>query len=171
MRRATLADAENLSALATLVFLRTYAIDGATPDLSAFVLDAFAPRTFARTIGDASRAIVVEERDGALIAFSELAFGVPCPEQPAVTTEVTRLYVQERFIRMGVGTRLLGASGDLARERTGDAALWLSVYAGNHAALAFYERQGFVDVGMCWFELDSAAHENRVLVLSEPVVG
>lgn len=170
MRRATRADANALSALATQVFLHTYATAGVTPDLAAFVLDAFAPQAFMRTIGDASRAIIVEEREGALIAFSELAFGAPCPEKSAVTTEVTRLYVHEQFTRTGLGTRLLGASVDLAGERTGDSALWLSVYAGNRPALAFYDRQGFVHVGTCWFELGSAAHENKVLVLTAPIV-
>ncbi|HEY5548179.1 MAG TPA: GNAT family N-acetyltransferase [Coriobacteriia bacterium] len=167
MRLATPSDANNLSALATQVFLHTYGTEGVTDDLSTFVLQAFAPDAFLRTLGDASSAIVVEEFDGGLIAFSELAFDVPCPDDPCVTTEITRFYVQEHFTRTGIGTRLLDASVRLARGRTGSAGLWLSVYAGNPAALAFYRSQGFEQVGTCWFELDSASHENYVLLLNE----
>ena len=167
MRLATPNDANNLSALATHVFLHTYGDDGVTDDLSAFVLETFEPRQFVRTLGDVSRAILVEESCGALIAFSELAFDSPCPEDSAVTTEVDRFYVSAHFARIGVGRRLLSASVDIARERAGSAALWLTVYAGNPAAIAFYYSQGFERVGERWFELDSAAHLNHVLTLRQ----
>jgi len=167
MRLATPSDANNLSALATQVFLHTYGTEGVTDDLSAFVLREFAPDAFLHAIGDTSRAIVVEESDGALVAFSELAFGEPCPDDRGATTEVTRFYVQEHFARTGIGTRLLSASVQLARSRTGSACLWLSVYAGNPAALAFYRSQGFEQVGTCWFDLGTASHENHVLSLRE----
>ena len=163
MRLATSSDANNLSALATQVFLHTYGTEGVTDDLSAFVLREFAPDAFLRAIADTSRAIVVEESGGALVAYSQLAFGASCPDDPAVTTEIERFYVQEHFARRGIGTRLLEASVELARGRTGRSGLWLSVYAGNPAALAFYRSQGFRQVGTCWFELDSASHENHVL--------
>jgi len=168
MRLATATDANNLAALATQVFLHTYATGGVTDDLSAFVLEAFSSEAFARTIGDASRAVIVEEHDGALVAFSELAFGAPCPDDAGVTTEVTRFYVQEHFARAGIGTALLEATADLARERTGSGGLWLTVYAGNPGAIAFYLRRGFEQVGTYWFELASASHENHVMVLREP---
>lgn len=164
MRLATRGDANNLSALATQVFLHTYATEGVSDDLSAYVLDEFAPSSFERTLAHPSSAILVEEVGGALIAFSELAFGAACPSDPAFSTEVTRLYVQEHFWRKFVGTRLLEGCRRLAHDRVGDPALWLSVYAGNSAAIGFYARNGFKRAGELWFELDSVAHLNFVLV-------
>lgn len=164
MRLATRNDANNLSALATQVFLHTYATEGVSDELSAYVLDAFAPSAFERAVSDPSSAILIEEAGDALIAFSELAFGAACPADHSVSTEVTRLYVQEHFSRKGVGTRLLEACRRLAHDRVGDTALWLSVYAGNSDAIGFYARQGFRRAGELWFELDTVAHLNFVLV-------
>lgn len=164
MRLARHSDANNLSALATQVFLHTYATEGVSNDLSAYVLDAFAPSVFERTIADPCSAILIEEVGGALIAFSELAFGATCPADPAFSTEVTTLYVQEHFWRKTIGTRLLEECRRLAHDRVGDPALWLSVYAGNRSAIEFYSHQGFMRAGKLWFEMDSVAHLNLVLV-------
>jgi len=165
MRLATPADVVRLSAFATQVFLHTYATDGVNDNLAEYVRDAFAPDAFRALIDDSARAILVEELGDALVGFAELAFDTPCPDDPSVTTEIATLYVSEHHARRGIGTRLLAAGMDLARSRSEHGDLWLSVYAGNPEALAFYAARGFERLGTLWFELGTGTHENHVLVL------
>ncbi len=167
MRLATQSDARSLAVLAMQVWLHTYATDGIRSAISEYVLEELTPGRFEKAIADPLRALLVEESDGHLLGYSELAFDMPCPSGTGVTTEVSTLYVQEHFARKGIGTKLMDASAELARERTGSQDLWLSVYAENPVALAFYERQGFVRAGTLSFELGTELHENYVLVRLE----
>lgn len=164
MRLATRSDAIRLSALATQVFLHTYATEGVTDDLSSYALSAFSPSSFERTISDSSSAILIEEAGDGVVAFLEVSFDTPCPANPELRTEVTRLYVQEHFSRRGIGTRLLDECRRLTGDRVGNPALWLSVFAGNNKAFEFYTSCGFRRAGELWFELESVAHLNFVLV-------
>lgn len=167
MRPAAASDATRLSALATQVFLHTYATEGVNDNLAEYVAEEFAAEEFARRINDPSRVILVAELDDALIGYVEVIFDEPCPERPDVSTEVATLYVSEHFARRGIGSALLGSVADLTLRRTGSRGLWLTVYAGNPAAQAFYTARGFGRVGTAWFELGTGVHENHVLVSSE----
>ena len=40
--------------------------------------------------------------------------------------------------------------------------MWLSVWAGNAGALAFYPKLGFKDVGVTQYVIESKEYENRV---------
>ena len=72
-----------------------------------------------------------------------------------------RLYVQERFTALGIGTRLLRESENIAR--SADAAvMWLTPWSYNHRALAFYACRGYQDFGLTYFTFEGESHENRV---------
>lgn len=167
MRLANQSDARSLAVLAMQVWLHTYATEGIRSAISEYVLEELTPERFERAIADPLRTLLVEECDGHLLGYSELAFDMPCPSEPSVTTEVSTLYVQEHFARKGIGTKLIDASAELARLRAGSTDLWLSVYTGNPVARAFYTRQGFVQSGVLSFELGNELHENHVLVRQE----
>jgi GNAT superfamily N-acetyltransferase len=72
-----------------------------------------------------------------------------------------RLYVQERFVGSGVGTALLCAAEALATGE-GAATLWLTVWAGNHRALAFYARRSYAELGTASYVFESEQYEIRV---------
>jgi ribosomal protein S18 acetylase RimI-like enzyme len=76
--------------------------------------------------------------------------------------EVFRLYVQRPFLRRGLG-RALMAKAEASAPARGLDAIWLTAWAGNHGALAFYQSQGFRDVGVTEYVIDGVGYENRVL--------
>jgi ribosomal protein S18 acetylase RimI-like enzyme len=60
--------------------------------------------------------------------------------------------------RRGIGRQLMGT----VRDALPDRALWLSVWALNHRALAFYEAQQGRRLGETWFELEGQQHPNWI---------
>ena len=162
LRLATAADAPCLSALATQVFLETYATSGIRLALAREVESQFSVRTFVDRLGRPRNRILLVERAGHLIGFGEL---LPAAQHPLVppgpAAELTRLYVQSPFIRRGIGRLLLGRVEALARA-DGASTLWLTAWVGNARALAFYASQGYEQLGSTEYTFEGEAYENRL---------
>jgi diamine N-acetyltransferase len=163
LRPAEPTDALCLSVLAMQVFLDTYATGGIRPTVAREVLSTYSVAAFEATLRQPQSRVVVAERDGHLVGFAELTLGAAHPLAPAgVPAELLRLYVQEPFTGIGLGTRLLARAEQLAAE-AGAEVLWLTPWVHNHRARAFYARRGFQDHGLTWFTFEGESHENRVL--------
>lgn len=161
-RRATTADALPLSTLAAQVFLDTYATHGINEALAREVATVYSAEVFERRLRDAAVELWMVEAGGFTVGFVDIAFATSCPVPGVRGAEVFRLYVQRPFLRRGLGRALMAKAEASARARGLDA-IWLTAWAGNQAALAFYLSLGFRDVGATEYVIDGVGHENRVL--------
>ncbi|MFZ6779333.1 GNAT family N-acetyltransferase [Undibacterium sp. Ji83W] len=163
IRPATQADALCLSVLATQVFLDTYATTGIRPAIAREVLHAFSVSVIAGLLEHNETFLHVAERDGHLLGFSQITIGtrqeLVIAQHPA---ELDRLYVQEPFTRMGLGSQLLHVA-ETSATRHGADVMWLTPWVHNARALQFYARKGYADIGSTSFLMDGEAHENRLL--------
>ncbi len=166
LRAGRPADAPLLAALATQVFLHTYATQGVSAAIAAHVLAEFTPAKFQAWLVSDTAAVLVAERNAHLVGYARLAFGAVCPVPGAGTAELATLYLQERFTGHGVGAALLAQAQALALQRT-QQPLWLTVNAQNLRAIAFYAAQGCSKIGNAWFVLGGESHPNDVLVMNE----
>lgn len=161
-RPATTSDTLTLSALATQVFLDTYATRGISPELAKEAATVYAPAVFGQRLRDASVELWLAMSDGYVVGFVDVAFATTCPVPGVAGAEVFRLYVQRPFLRQGVGRALLAEVEKIACGRgVGD--VWLTAWVGNERALAFYRAQGYRDVGATEYVIEGTSHENRVL--------
>lgn len=156
-------DANQLSVLATQVWLHTYATEGITDDIAQYVRSELTPEKYLAALNELATRVLVAEQGGSLVGLAVVRFGVPCPTGANATTELQTLYVQEHFVGRGVGRSLLQAAEAKAREHAGSA-LWLTVNAKSARAIAFYAQQGYANVGATHFVLGEARHENHVLI-------
>ena len=165
IRIATSEDAPCVAALATHVFMDTYATDGMRTDLAGEAFDGYSVGVFASLLASPHEtAIHVAEADGHMLGFVEAgAAGTPPAPGADAGTEIRKLYVHPRFHRRGIGRALLDAVRRCARH-DGLPLVWLTAWSGNANALGFYARLGFDDVGATVHEIDGHAYENRVLV-------
>ena len=163
-RVATSADADCISALATQVYLNTYATEGIRPLLVREVNAQLSVVAISDLLSQPVTSFILVERAAHLIAFAQMTFGAT-HEQVAVknTVELDRLYVHERFTAQGIGKALLNRVESVAAS-TGAAALWLTAWVHNLRALRFYAAQGFVDMGMTMYRFEHEQHENRLFV-------
>ena len=161
-RAASVADALCIGVLAAQVFLDTYALDGIRPTLAREVLVKLREDTTGALLSRPEKRFIVAEGAGHLVGFAELTLGADHPLLPTDRgAELCRLYVQERFTGTGVGSALLARAEALAAAE-GATALWLTAWAGNQRARAFYPRRGYRDVGTAMYRFQGEEHENRV---------
>ena len=161
-RRGTPEDSLCVGVLAMQVFLDTYATNGIRPDLAREVLWGYTPEKFAARLLHRSTEFLLAERDGHLVAFAEVEYGGEPPE-PSILhgAELVRLYVQPHFKRRGLGRALLSQAEAMARTTSAEC-LWLTAWAGNGPALAFYVALGYTDIGVTNYIFQGNSYENRI---------
>lgn len=165
-RPAEAADALLLQALATQVFLDTYATEGIRPSLAREAEQQLSRPAWLAQLERPGVRIDLAEQAGHLVAFAQVHLGQGHPRVgDAAAAELCRLYVQAPFQRRGVGQRLLGRAETLARAE-GCAVLWLTAWVGNARALAFYRRQQYRELGSTVYEFEGERFENRLFARS-----
>ena len=162
IRPAAARDVRNLAALATQVWLHTYALEGVRDALSDYVLQELTPAKFSALLSQPEIDLLVCEQESCLLGYLKMNSSAACPQDEENTTEIETVYVQEHHIGTGAGRALLDAACEVARAR-GAQKLWLSVYHENAAALAFYDRLDFQMVGDTWWRWDDERYRNLVL--------
>ncbi len=163
IRLAISTDAKNLAALAIQVWLHTYATEGIRSSLAEYVLTEFTEEKFQKIIDAPDQIVIVAEIDKHLVAYAVLKFEQAREDVPHTSTELTTLYVQERFTKQDIGSKLLAACAQHAQIRNGNPAFWLKVNHQNARAISFYRKHGYSQRGTFYFELDGELHENFIL--------
>jgi diamine N-acetyltransferase len=162
LRPALPEDALCLSVLAMQVFLDTYATQGIRPAIAREVLSGYSQGVFSRALQDPAARLWVAEVQEHLVGFVQVTLGAGhALAPPGVQSELLRLYVQEPFTRRQVGTRLLATAERLA-SAAGSSVLWLTPWAHNQRALAFYAGRGYTDFGLTQFSFEGETHDNRL---------
>jgi GNAT superfamily N-acetyltransferase len=163
IRPARPQDTETLSALATQVWLHTYATEGVSSVIANYVLSEFAPERFAALLAELSAGVFVAERGENLLGYAVVKASAACPIPSVFGAELATLYVQRPFLGKGVGALLLKHVERWAAERM-RTPIWLKTNSQNGRAIAFYAKHGYTKVGITYFELGNETHENVVLV-------
>ena len=162
VRAASEADALCLHALATQVFLDTYAKDGIREAIAREAQKELSVAAFLEQLAAPPVRTLLAERSGFLVAFASVTLGATHPlVAKAPAAELSRLYVQSPFIRQGVGSLLLRHVEALACA-AGASTLWLTAWVGNARALAFYASQGYEERGSTDHEFENERFENRL---------
>lgn len=163
IRAASRSDLPIIAALATQVFLDTYATDGVRLDLAEEAFSEYGREKFAKRFAEPQRTFILAERDAGVVGFAELLLQpLPAPNSEIVGSELIRLYIQPKAQRLGIGAALLKRSEALA-EQAGLPAVWLTAWDGNAQALAFYAAQGYTVVGTTIYTFQGQSYGNQVL--------
>lgn len=159
LRLARAEDLPALSQLASWVWLQTYADRGVRPAFADHLRETFSPTSLRAWLGEEHRCWLVED-EGHLQGLLHAKLDSRCPVawQDGRDAEVCELYVVPPLARRGLGQALLGH----AREQLPECSLWLSVWAPNERAMAFYESQQGRRLGETWFELEQQRHLNWI---------
>jgi diamine N-acetyltransferase len=163
IRRAGLADAPWLAALAERTFRETYTAHNTAEDMELYVAGHFGPDRQADELRDPATTTLVAEERGQPAGYVQLGRG-PAPANVAGPDpmEVVRFYVDRPWHGRGVAQRLMAAAADAARA-AGARTLWLGVWERNERAIAFYRKCGFHVVGTQLFVFGSDRQQDLVL--------
>jgi GNAT superfamily N-acetyltransferase len=177
IRRADESDAPALAAVASRLFRQAYEVTHPEPTLGAYLRECFAPDRIGALLADPATAVLlVEDDDGAFIAYAQLQDGVPDTPDVQLTRalpgrrplEIARFYVDEAWHGRGIAAALMTACDAEARVRGADV-LWLRALQEAARPNAFYAKMGFGVIGTAVFTF--GAWEDADFVLARPVVG
>lgn len=163
IRRATIEDARNLSALAIQVWLHAHAKQGITSGIAGYVFTELGEENLKRQIKDQDKTILVAYQDKFLVAYAILNLRSTCPDAPMIQTELTTFYVQEHCTHKGIGTGLFAECLKRSINDSGKPALWLAISTKNNPAVDFCRKQGMILLGFSNFELGTERHESYLL--------
>ena len=148
LRRATVDDAATMAVVGTATFLEAYtwALPGA--DIVDFCTQNHTAESYARYLArpDTRITLAVTGQDAPVGYAMICAPDLEGFELREGDTELKRIYLFSRFRPGGNGQRLLDAALADARE-LGCRRMLLGTNAGNARAIAFYRRNGFMEVG------------------------
>jgi ribosomal protein S18 acetylase RimI-like enzyme len=166
IRRATVADAASLSAVAARWFEETFGPQNDPEDMRLYMEKAFSEGQQAAELSDPWRVTLLVEEDGELAGYAYLRRTPPDAAHPGVPTgeavEIQRFYVGSGHHGRGVAARLMEAAMETARGMGGEL-LWLGVWEHNTRAIRFYRKHGFEDVGEQDFLLGTDLQHDRVM--------
>ena len=167
IRRATVHDAEPLSAFARRLFIETFAAQNNPDDLALFLDTAFTPALQRAELEDAHRQYWLLEMDGVLAGYvllndraTEEGVGGAHP------VELQRFYIDFPWHGRGLAPVQMAHAVAQARALGGDV-LWLGVWEKNPRAIRFYEKQGFSVCGSHIFMVGN--DPQRDLIMRTPL--
>jgi diamine N-acetyltransferase len=153
IRVATPVDAAVLSEIASATFPLACPPHTTQDAIADFISTNFAVTNFDSYLADSNRVLFLAEESGEAIGYAMLVLGEPAdPDVIAAvtlrpTSELSKLYVLPGHHGGGVSVALVASAVDSARAG-GRAGMWLGVSEENARANAFYEKSGFVRVGV-----------------------
>ena len=182
LRRATLEDADALSALASTCFTQTFGHLYAPDDLDRFIHEAYSPEVLRAELADPKRptwllfeelsmdaetapspAHVDEGSEDTLIGYVTVCpANLPHPEVKEGDGEVQRLYLLQEYQGGGRGSRMLEHALNWL-EADGPRTLWIGAWSENYGAQRLYGRYGFTKVGEYSFMVGD--HADREFIL------
>jgi diamine N-acetyltransferase len=166
IRRATVEDAATLAVTAARWFDDTFGPHNDPEDMRMYLEKAFGVEQQTAELADPRRITLVAEEGEALAGYTTLRrtpTGGGHPSLPAgEAVEIQRFYIGPHHHGQGLARRLMEEVLETAREMGGEL-LWLGVWEHNTRAIRFYEKQGFVDVGVMEFMLGTDLQYDRVM--------
>jgi ribosomal protein S18 acetylase RimI-like enzyme len=162
LRTCAPGDEEALALVGAATFLETFSGSLEGEDILEHCRVQHAASRYAEWLGSACYRLCLAELRGAPVGFAVLS----PPDLPVAVTaddiELKRIYLLHRFQGGGLGRALMEWS--VAESRVmGKQRLLLGVKADNTAALAFYDRVGFVRIGERKFRVGSMICDDYIL--------
>lgn len=164
IRRAAVADAEAVAALATDTFVETFGHLYRREDLAAFIREQQAPANYRHVLRDPAVAIwLASDPGGGLAGFVTAGpCKLPVPDRPAAAGEIRQLYLRGSAQGRGLGTTLLNLGLAWLSDRAFKP-LYIGVWSGNHGAQRLYARHGFVKIAE--YDFPVGQHLDREFIL------
>jgi diamine N-acetyltransferase len=165
VRAALPSDAARLALLGKATFLESYAHLLPVDDILVHTEHKHAPAVYASWLADATTPCWIAEVVPGAAPVGYLVATPPDLPLDDLTTrdlEIRRIYLLHQFQGFGLGRQMMQAALDTARAMGMQRAL-LGVYSRNTAALAFYARLGFQQVGTRQFRVGANEYFDYIL--------
>ncbi len=163
LRRVQPSDVEQLQAISRITFADTFAGANTEADMKKHLASAYAKEQLLAEIETPASYFYFGMIDNQCVGYLKLNVDQAQSEDRGATTlEVERIYILPAFKRQGLGRTFLQAAERLAQD-LGKERIWLGVWEENTAALAFYIKMGFEQVGQHVFVLGNDRQTDLIM--------
>lgn len=155
-------DALRISILLKTVYIQTYALEGITFEFSNFITKRFASESIEKSILENSKQFIIAYYNQNPIGVAEVFYNCKCSITNDSVSELSKLYLLERFYGRGIGYGLLKeVEKEVKRQEISK--LNLEVYIKNTRAIDFYKKQGFITIGYSNFPMEVNTYKNLIM--------
>ena len=165
VRRATAADADLLALVGAATFLEAFIDEIPGRAIAAHCARHHAAQSYRGHFEADSRAaawIAEHDTTAAPVGYALLTTPDATVRPQPGDIELKRIYVFSRFHATGLAQRLMDAAIAHAGE-TGAPRLLLGTYGGNHRAIGFYRRNGFLQTGKRQFRVGAEVFDDIIM--------
>lgn len=159
VRIPTLKDAFTLAKLGERTFIESHGTSASAVDINDYVSKRFSIAEFEKELSDSNSVYRLIYYNNQLAGYSKIIYNSP---NPSITEnnvcKMERLYILKEFYNKNIGKYLFDYNVALAKTNN-QLGMWLYVWTENKRALAFYEKQGFKNIGSTYFKI-SENHSN-----------
>lgn len=146
-KRCSLEDLAILQMISRRTFEDTFATMNDEANMNAYLQTAFDREKLRRELLNASSSFYFIYFDGELAGYLKLNMDDAQTDlHDPRSLEVERIYVLKKYQGKGIGGRLMDKAIEIAREQN-KSFIWLGVWERNEAALRFYKKNGFYQIG------------------------
>jgi diamine N-acetyltransferase len=147
IRIAGAGDAEMIADLARRTFYESFAAVNTEENMRIYLEEQYTREKAMAEVVAPGRIYLLACLGDEVAGYASLREGEPPRElEGEKAMEIGQLYAEQKLIGKGVGSFLMQACLDLAKERGRDW-VWLGVWTQNHRAKAFYTKWGFERFG------------------------
>lgn len=161
VRAASIADADELAAIAAATFPLACPPSADPGDIAACIAENLSAERFAVYLGDPQRHVLAARQAGRIIGYAMLIRG-------DADVELSKMYVLAEHHRRGAAAALMNAGLAWAAEN-GARSVWLGVNQHNERARSFYRKYGFAVTGTRTFRLGASLEDD--FVMARPLSG
>ena len=143
IREATTKDARLIADISHQTFFETFAAYNRKEDMDKFLKQQFTKGKLIMEVGARENTFLLAYNGNDIAGYVKIRDErVPLSMGKVNALEVARLYAMSNQIGKGVGSRLMQACIDIAKQRKKEW-LWLGVWEKNQRAINFYTKWGF----------------------------
>jgi ribosomal protein S18 acetylase RimI-like enzyme len=144
-----------LQTISRQTFTETFSAQNTDEDMKKYLEENLSLKRLAKELNNADSIFYFAWQDENVIGYLKMNFGQSQTElQDNKSVEIERIYVLKKFHGQKVGQLLYDKAIEVARQRNASY-IWLGVWERNERALAFYNKNGFVEFDKHIFKLGS----------------
>lgn len=159
IKRATPADCAVIAAIGLVAVEAAHRDSSPAKDLQDYLAKNYTDEAIREELSHPEYVYHIIYVDDEPAGFSKIQFNAAHPAIAAKNvTKLDRIYLLSKFFDKKLGGELLQFNIDLCKQHQ-QSGIWLYTWTGNHRAIQFYLRKGFVNIGSHQFKV-SETHSN-----------
>jgi ribosomal protein S18 acetylase RimI-like enzyme len=153
IKKASIEDAALIAEIGKTSFMESHSKSAPMDDLEFYLKQKFKIQTLQAELEDKNSHFHIIYFDNIPAGYSKIIPNSPNPSIKANNvTKLERLYLLKEFLGQNIGRAFFEFNIQLSKELD-QSGIWLYVWTGNDRAIKFYEKMGFINIGMTEFKL------------------